>query len=121
MDEFIQKTKVEAGCVFYGWVKTGDKLRCHEEAYVDGAAVNAHLANVGECIGKLLEGPASLESIGIGGPAAEQEKTKEGTAALDTVYYKFDSGFNHFKNVLLIPTDFQFKLIPAVDSSRFSV
>jgi len=95
MDEFIEKTKAEAGCVFYGWVKTGDKLRCRE-AYVDGDAVNAHLANVGECIGKLLDGPASLDSIAIGGPAAELEKTKEGTAALGTVYYEFDSGFKQF-------------------------
>ena len=41
-----QKTKTEAGCIYYGWTIAGDKLFCRE-GYVDGAAANAHLENVG--------------------------------------------------------------------------
>ena len=36
MAEFVERTKAEYGCVYYGWTKQGDKLFCRE-AYVDGA------------------------------------------------------------------------------------
>ena len=96
LQEFVEKTSTEAGCIYYGWTKCGDKLFCRE-AYVDGDAVMAHLANVGSCIDALLAGPASLDSIEIHGPAAEIEKTKEGTAALGTLYFELDSGFQNYE------------------------
>ena len=65
--EFVEKTNNEAGCIYYGWTIDGDKLFCRE-AYVDGAAANAHLANVGSCIGAILaEGVCTLDSINIMG------------------------------------------------------
>merc|ERR1711959_258467 len=63
MKEFVEATKTEDGCVYYGWTVAGEKLFCRE-AYNDGAAVNAHLANVGPLIGKLLEdGVCKLDQI----------------------------------------------------------
>ena len=95
MAEFVERTKTEEGCVYYGWDVVGDKLFCRE-SYVDGKAVNAHLANVGPCIEALLaEGVAKLDRIEIHGPADQLELVKPGTAALGTVYYETHSGFDN--------------------------
>ena len=94
MQEFASATRTEKGCIYYGWDTCGDKLFCRE-AYVDGDAVNAHLANVGPLITRLLDGPAKLDSIEIHGPAAELEKTKAGTEALGTKYFVVDSGLSN--------------------------
>eukprot|EP01083_Nonionella_stella_P120752 362119_1 len=64
MAEFVEATKKEKGCVYYGWTICGDKMWCRE-AYADGAAVVAHLENVGALVGKLLEKSCKLDSIGI--------------------------------------------------------
>ncbi len=59
--------------MYYGWTLTGNKLKCRE-AYVDGNAVNAHLANVGDCITALLaDGVATLDTIEIHGPIDQLE------------------------------------------------
>jgi hypothetical protein len=34
MKQFEQATSTEKGCIYYGWVKSGDKLICRE-AYID--------------------------------------------------------------------------------------
>jgi len=95
MKDFVEKTKTEKGCIYYGWCKTGDKLKCRE-AYVDGAAVNAHLENVGPCIQALLaDGIAKLESIDIQCPEDQVAVVKPGTEALGTAYYQVHSGFTN--------------------------
>ena len=97
MAEFVEATKREAGCVYYGWSIAGDKLFCRE-AYVDGAAANAHLANVGPQIGKILaDGVCTLDEIHIHGPADQLELVKPGTKDLGTVYYGQHSGFSRYQ------------------------
>mmetsp|Transcript_38911 Transcript_38911/g.100762 ORF Transcript_38911/g.100762 Transcript_38911/m.100762 type:complete len:109 (+) Transcript_38911:305-631(+) len=76
MDEFVARSKTEAGCVYYGWTKVGDKLFCRE-GYTDGDAVLAHLGNVGSCI--------------------ELEKLKETAANLGAALYAHDSGFQRYE------------------------
>ena len=99
MDDFIAKTKTETGCIYYGWTRVDDQLKCRE-MYVDGAAVNAHLENVGECIGAILaDGVATLDKIDIQGPADQLEIVKPGTEALGTVYYHTDGGFTNMMSV----------------------
>jgi len=96
MAEFVRKTGTEKRMVFYGWDIDGDTLHCRE-GYRDGAAANAHLENVGGCIGELLaEGVAKLDSITIHGPAAELEKVRPGTEKLGTKYYAIHSGFQQY-------------------------
>jgi hypothetical protein len=59
--------------------------------------VNAHLTNVGDCIGALLsEGVAKLDSIEIDGPSEQLELVKPGTKDLGTKYFSIDSGFSRF-------------------------
>ena len=94
MADFTKKTTDEDGCIYYGWTKAGNKAFCRE-AYVDGDAVNAHVKNVGAALQKFLK-VAKLDRIEIHGPKAELAKTKAATAALGTVYYEVDSGFQNF-------------------------
>jgi hypothetical protein len=64
---------------------------------VDGAAVNAHLANVGPCITAILEeGVATLDEIYIQCPASEVAVVKPGTEALGTAYFEVHSGFSKY-------------------------
>ena len=96
MEKFIARTKNEPGCLYYGWVRDGNQLKCRE-GYQNGAAVNANLENVGSCIQAILaEGVASLDSLNIHGPAAELEAVKPGTEALGTKYFATDGGFSKY-------------------------
>merc|ERR1712167_36222 len=97
MAEFVEKTKTEAGCVYYGWTKVGDKLFCRE-AYVDAAAVLAHLDNVGDLVGKLLESckENALDGIQLHGPADELDKCKSTMDGFGTTYWAIDSGFQNY-------------------------
>merc|ERR1711907_856728 len=87
MAEFVEATKSEDGCIYYGWSKTNDKLFCRE-AYVDAAAVCKHLDNVGALVGKLLESAATLDGIELHGPYEELDKCKSKMDALGTTYWK---------------------------------
>eukprot|EP00929_Paragymnodinium_shiwhaense_P041570 TRINITY_DN2157_c1_g1_i1.p1 TRINITY_DN2157_c1_g1~~TRINITY_DN2157_c1_g1_i1.p1 ORF type:complete len:912 (-),score=368.51 TRINITY_DN2157_c1_g1_i1:215-2950(-) len=93
MSEFVERTKKERGCIYYGWTMDDNKLFCRE-AYLDGDAVLKHLDNVGSCIGALLaDGIASLDSIAFHGPKAELDKLSEKAKALNAKLYVNDSGF----------------------------
>merc|ERR1711998_521568 len=93
MAEFVEATKTETGCVFYGWTRVDNKLFCRE-AYVDAAGVLAHLDNVGALVGKLLESAATLDKIELHGPAEELEKCKANMDGFGTTYWAVDSGFS---------------------------
>jgi len=93
MDEFIEATKSETACVYYGWSTCGDKLFCRE-AYTDAAGALAHLDNVGSLVGKMLEAAASLDKIELHGPEAELEKCQEKMDGFGTLYYKTDGGIS---------------------------
>ena len=96
MKKFVESTKKEEGCIYYGWTVSGDKLFCRE-AYKDGDAANAHLANVGKHIEEILaDGVAKLDSIEIHGMPKCLEKVKPGTKDLGTKYYEVHSGFSRF-------------------------
>merc|ERR1711977_816863 len=59
----VDLTRNEKGCMYYGWTIQGDKLFCRE-AYVDAAAVQAHLDNIVPSVGEMLDsGAASLDKI----------------------------------------------------------
>merc|ERR1711924_522245 len=62
MKKCVDLTKNEKG-MYYGWTIQGDKLFCRE-AYVDAAAVQAHLDNIVPSVGEMLDsGAASLDKI----------------------------------------------------------
>lgn len=66
--------------------------------YVDGAAVDTHLANAVPIVGKMLDcGCVELDGIEFHGPKAEWPKFKEAADALGAVYYDVDASFSKFK------------------------
>merc|ERR1712144_104222 len=95
MAEFVEATKTEKGCVYYGWTKVGDKLFCRE-AYKNAEGVLAHLDNVGALVGKMLEAAATLDKIELHGPPAEMDKCKATMDGFGTTYWAIDSGFQNF-------------------------
>jgi len=95
MADFVERTKKEDGCVYYGWTKVGDKLFCRE-AYNDAAGVLAHLENVGPCVGQLLEACATLDKIELHGPAEELDKCKAAMDGFGTAYWEIHSGFQNY-------------------------
>lgn len=98
MQKCVDATKTEEGCMYYGWAisEDGSKLFCRE-AYVDGAAVNAHILNVVSTVGEMLDsGAVSLDSIELHGPKAEWAACKEEADKLGMVYFDVDSSFGKF-------------------------
>ena len=93
MADFVQRTQTEKGCMYYGWSTCGEKLFCRE-AYVDAVAVLDHLENIAESVGKMLDGPATLDKIELHGPLAELAKCKDAMDPLGCEYWEVDQGFS---------------------------
>ena len=98
MDECVEATKQEPGCLYYGWTVSADgkKLFCRE-AYIDGAAVNTHLINAVPIVGAMIDsGAVALDRIELHGPKAEWAACKEEADKLGMVYFDVDASFAKF-------------------------
>jgi quinol monooxygenase YgiN len=94
----IEGTKLEKGCVFYGFTlnKEDNKLIARE-AYVHADALKTHLTNALPILGAALEGGLmKLESIIMSGPVDQLEIAKESGDALGAVYQETMDGFSRF-------------------------
>ena len=89
---FIEKTKTEAGVLYYDFTLNGDIVNCRE-AYTDGDAALAHLDNVGENLGKALE-IAELIRLEIHGPEAELEKLRGPLVSLSPAWFVHQGGLD---------------------------
>ena len=97
MKKCVDLTKNEEGCMYYGWTIQGDKLFCRE-AYVDAAAVQAHLDNIVPSVGEMLDsGAASLDKIEFHGPKEGWPTFKKSADALGAVYWDRYASFSKFK------------------------
>jgi len=88
--KFNELVATEAGCLYYNFTFNGDQMFCRE-AYVDAAAVEAHLENCGAALGQFLE-TADVLRIELHGPAAELEKLKPTFADFNPDYYEYSCG-----------------------------
>jgi len=97
MKKCVDLTKTESGCMYYGWTIKDDKLFCRE-AYVDAAAVQAHLENIVPAVGEMLDsGAASLDEINFMGPKAGWGTFKKSADALGAIYWDRYASFSKFK------------------------
>ena len=97
MKKCVDLTKSEAGCMYYGWAIKDDKLFCRE-AYVDAAAVQAHLDNIVPSVGEMLDsGAASLDKIEFHGPKEGWPTFKKSADALGAIYWDRYASFSKFK------------------------
>lgn len=82
---FIEKTKTEAGCLFYGFTFNDLDVHCRE-GYKDATALLFHLENVGPELDKALK-ISDITRLEIHGPAAEIDKLREPLAAIKPKFF----------------------------------
>lgn len=90
MDEFVERTKPESGCIYYGFTRCGDKVLCRE-AYVDAAAVLHHLDNVGPILERALA-ISTLVRLELHGPADQIDQLRSPLAELEPDFYVHVTG-----------------------------
>ncbi len=92
-EKFVEKTRPEEGCLFYGFSFAGDEAHCRE-AYRDAAALLAHLQSVDALIKEILT-ISDLSRVEIHGPAGEVDKLREPLAPLQPTFFVLKHGFRH--------------------------
>ena len=95
VEQFVELTKSEPGCLYYGFTFNGNNMYCRE-GYVNGAAVLAHLDNVGALLNEMLDsGKAELTDLQIHGPEEELAQLREPLAGLNPSYWVLNCGFRN--------------------------
>jgi len=91
-ERFIEKSKTEPGCLYYGFSFNGDVGFCRE-GYQDAEAALAHLQNVGPLLAefsKLVE----IQRVEVHGPEVQLAKLRGGPLAdLKPQYFTLEYGF----------------------------
>jgi quinol monooxygenase YgiN len=90
-EKFIELTRTEEGCLYYGFSFDDDQVHCRE-GYRDAEGLLAHLGNVGETLAQALE-ISDITRLEVHGPAAEIAKLKEPLADYSPQYFELEYGF----------------------------
>src|SRR5438105_4409065 len=85
MERFVEKTKTEPRCLYYGFTFNGDTVFCRE-AYEDADATLAHVQNVGALLGEFGK-VTDLLRLEIHGPESELAKLRGPLADLKPQYF----------------------------------
>jgi quinol monooxygenase YgiN len=88
MRAFVEKTKPEAGNLYYEFTVNGDEVFCRE-GYIGAEGALAHLTNVGELVAEALK-ISTLLRLELHGPADELEKMKGPMAALNPAMFALE-------------------------------
>lgn len=89
--QFIEKTKAEPGCLYYGFSFDGDLAYCRE-AFIDADAVMSHGQNVGPLLAEAAK-ISDLVRIEIHAPEKEIAKLRGPAAGLKPQFFVVESGF----------------------------
>ncbi|MBL1178087.1 putative quinol monooxygenase [Pantanalinema sp. GBBB05] len=90
-EQFVDKTKEEPLCLYYGFSFDGDQVHCRE-GYEGAEGVLAHLANVGTLLEEALK-IADLTRLEIHGPEPELVTLREQLAHLQPQFFTLEYGF----------------------------
>ena len=90
-DQFVDKTKQEAKCLYYGFSFDGNTAHCRE-GYEDAEGLLAHLENVGALLQESLQ-IAEIVRLEVHGPALELEKLKGPLGDLSPQFFELKYGF----------------------------
>ena len=90
-EQFIDKSKTEQGCLYYGFCFDGDQMHCRE-GYRDAEGALAHLQNVGPMLQELLK-ISDLTRLEVHGPEAELAKLRAPLADFKPQYFTLEYGF----------------------------
>ena len=95
VERFVELSKSERDCLYYGFTFCGSKLHCRE-GYTNGDGALAHLDNVGSLLKELLDsGKAELTDLQIHGPEQELAKLREPLADFNPSYWVLEYGFRN--------------------------
>lgn len=92
-ERFVERTKPEPGCLYYGFSFDGDLAHCRE-GYQDAEALLAHLKNVGDLIEESLT-IATITRLEVHGPEAELAKLRGPLADLNPQYFVLEYGIRN--------------------------
>ena len=87
----VEKTRDEAGCLYYGYSFSGDQAHCRE-GYQDAAALLAHLENIGSLLQEALT-YSEIIRLEVHGPEDELEKLRAPLANLKPQFFTLEYGF----------------------------
>ncbi len=92
-DTFIDLTKKEEKCYYYGFSFDGNNAHCRE-GYADADGLLKHLENVDAPLKQALE-ISNLSRLEIHGPEEELAKLREPLAALSPQFFTLEYGFRN--------------------------
>lgn len=90
-EQFVEKTRTESGCLYYGFSFDGNEAHCRE-GYENADALLAHLQNIGDLLEQALQ-ISELTGLEVHGPEAELAKLKEPLADMPVHYFTLEYGF----------------------------
>jgi quinol monooxygenase YgiN len=90
-ERFVERTKSEPGCLYYGFSFDGDVAHCRE-GYQNAQALLAHLANVDDLIAASQK-IATITRVEVHGPESEMNQLREPLAELNPHFYVLEYGF----------------------------
>ncbi len=90
-ERFVEKSKTEAGCLYYGFSFNGDIMFCRE-GYQDADAALAHLQNVGPLLAEFQK-LTDLLRLEFHGPEAELAKLRGPAADFKPEFFTLEYGF----------------------------
>jgi len=90
-EQFVEKSKAEPGCLYYGFSFDDDQAHCRE-GYTDADAAIAHVQNVGPLLAELLK-ISDVTRFELHGPEAELDKLRGPFADLKPQFFKLEYGF----------------------------
>lgn len=90
-EQFVEKTRSESQCLYYGFSFDGDQVYCRE-GYEDAQALLVHLENVGALLDEALK-IAELTRLEIHGPEEELAHLREPLKDLGPQFFRLKYGF----------------------------
>jgi quinol monooxygenase YgiN len=90
-ERFVEKTRAEPKCHYYGFSFDGNLAHCRE-GYEDAEALLAHLENVGSLLEEALK-ISEIDRLEVHGPAEELAKLREPLAGLEPQFFELEYGF----------------------------
>ena len=90
-ERFVETTRTEPGCLYYGFSFDGDRAHCRE-GYENAEAALSHVENVGALLEESQEF-AEIVQLEIHGPEQELAKMREPLAALNPRFFTLEYGF----------------------------
>ncbi|GAB4259129.1 MAG: hypothetical protein Kow0092_07140 [Deferrisomatales bacterium] len=90
-EQFVEKTRSEPKCLYYGFSFCGDEVHCRE-GYADADGLLTHLDNVGALLQEALK-LADITRLEVHGPEAELAKLRGPLAELKPQFFTLEYGF----------------------------